>query len=89
MYNPQGKRSIDLTKGGPQGSAFLMKRGLKRDRANYVTSLIRFKAELDQLQRMTSDGDVKEEIRTMSGFVTETVELMYTLESMDTGGNRA
>lgn len=86
MYDPN-KRSLDLTRnrgeGEKRGLSFLMRRGLKRDRANYVSCLIRYKAELDQLLRMTTDATVKEELRTMGGFVTETIELMYTLESME------
>lgn len=82
---PKGKvRILDLT-----GNGFLKQRGLKRDKANFVTLMLRMRADLGALGRITSDEDVQEEIETLMGFIMETVELMYSMEEYDRGGNGA
>ena len=92
MKNVQGglppqkmkSRVLDLT-----GNNFLRNRGLQRDKANFVTLLLRVRADLGALGRITSDEDVQEEIETLMGFIMETVELMYSMEEYDRGGNGA
>ena len=78
------KAAVDL-----RGSDLLRKKGLKRDKANFVTLLLRMRADLGALGRITSDEDVQEEIETLMGFIMETVELMYSMEEYDRGGNGA
>ena len=56
------KRLLDLT-----GSDFLKKKGLKRDKANLVTMLIRHRADLMALHRITNDGEVQRLMGTMVG----------------------
>lgn len=71
-------RVIDLT-----GAEFLKKKGLPRDQANYVTTMIRMKADLHALMKLTSDPCVLEELDTMIGVMQETVEWIYALDGMD------
>jgi len=69
------KKILDLT-----GSGFLKHKGLKRDKANFVTMLIRVRAELGTLRNITMDDTVAEEIELMEMFLGETIDYMYTLE---------
>ncbi len=59
---------------------FLLKRGLKRDKANYVIALIKFREALKHLIGSVNDKDVKECISSMAGNVSEEIEYMYELE---------
>lgn len=63
------------------GSGFLLKRGLRRDKANYVTSIIKIRQELAMLKKMVGDPDVLEEIIVLTEFIEDSVQYMYMLES--------
>lgn len=76
------KRVIDLT-----GSTFLKKKGLPRDKAMFVTLLIRARADMVALRKMISDPDVVEEIDTTVGMLSEQVDFMYTLVNEESGGD--
>ena len=69
------KRVIDMT-----GNDFLRKRGLRRDQANYVTTLIRARADMMAIRKMTMDPDVLNEIDAMSGMIQDSLEWIYALE---------
>lgn len=69
---------------------FLMKRGLNRDKALYVTSLVRMAAELKSLRRLVKDEYVKNGITDMLRDLGDEVEGMYEVQEYENsqGGNR-
>lgn len=69
------KRVIDMT-----GNDFLRKRGLRRDQANYVTTLIRARADMMAIRKMTMDPDVINEIDELSEMIQDSIEWIYALE---------
>lgn len=72
---PKPKGVPDLT-----GSGFLLRRGLRRDKANYVTSIVRIRQELTHLRKLIGDPDVLEEIIVLTEFMEDSVHYMYQLE---------
>ena len=62
------------------GSEFLKSRGLKRDKANYVTSLIKMRAELGLLLRLNRDPTVEAEINALLEFIEDSIGFMYDVE---------
>lgn len=60
---------------------FLKKRGLPRDKANYVMSVIRMRAEVRHLMETAKDKDVVQELLCLDGFFEDSVSTMYEIES--------
>ena len=60
---------------------FLVKRGLTRDRANYVTTLIKFRSEMSHLLRYSRDKDVIEALDGMCEIIGCEVEDMYEAQA--------
>lgn len=68
-------RVLDLN-----GSDFLRKKGLRRDQANYVSTMIKYRADLLALLRITNEQDIRDEIETMVGMVEESIGWIYGLD---------
>lgn len=77
-------RVVDLT-----GTGFLRRKGLKRDQANYVTMLIRMKADLTALLKITNDVEVQDELVSMIGFMQETIDFIYMMDEVGGGSDNA
>jgi len=54
------------------------KRGLTRDRANYVISVVRMRQELRHLLETAKDPIVVQELLCLDEFFNDTVTFMYT-----------
>lgn len=69
-------RRLDL-----RGAEFIKRKGLTRDKANWVTLMVRLRADMKALERLVSDPDVLMEIATVADIVEDSVQWMY--ESME------
>lgn len=67
-------------------STFLAKRGLPRDKANYVTALIRMRVEVRHLMRTARDQDVVAELLCLDEFIEDSVSTMYEAQKQKEGG---
>ncbi len=59
------------------GASFLRRRGLSRDRANYVAMLLRHKRDLDVLRSMTMDHETVDMMTMMLGFISDEIGYVY------------
>lgn len=80
-------RVFDMAKDKSEADAykFLMKRGLSRDRANYVTSLVRMRSELEGLMKITRDEVIKDCIMGMCEIIGDEVADVYELQRAEEG----
>lgn len=67
--------------------SFLAKRGLPRDKANYVTQVIRMRAGIRHLMETATDPDVVEELLCLDSFFEDSVRVMYELAAQRAGGS--
>lgn len=89
MRDDEGKRvSFNTLKRHYQssGGEFLMKRGLPRDKASYVTLLVRFRHDLQALARLASDTEVVDAIKVVDGCIAEEVKYVYDVVEAKNGG---
>lgn len=60
---------------------FLLKRGLTRDRANYVSLLIRFRQEASMLVKYTKDADILDQLDGMVEIIGCDIEDVYEAQA--------
>lgn len=72
------KRSITRI---DEASSFLVKRGLTRDRANYVSMLVKFRAEAAHLRKYTKDADILEMLDGICEIIGCDVEDVYAAQA--------
>ncbi len=65
--------------------SFLAKRGLPRDKANYVTAIIRMRAVIRGLMETTYDPDVVEDLLLLDTMFDDSIREMYQRAAQDGG----
>lgn len=85
------KKDKDQTKPQAQVTVltaeFLKKRGLPRDKANYVMAVVRMRQEVRHLMRTATDSDVVQELLCLDEFFDDTVTTMYAAAGETTNPN--
>lgn len=69
----------------PSVNVTTFQQALPRDKANYVTSVIRMRAELRHLMGTARDKDVVEELVVLDSFFEDSVSLIYQRAREDGG----
>lgn len=64
---------------------FLKKRGLSRDKANYVMAVIRMRHEVRHLMETAHDPDVVQELLCLDAFFDDSIGTMYEIERDEKG----
>ena len=65
--------------GDESGVAFLLRKGMRRDKADYVAAVVRIKADLQHLLKGVSDASVMDEIEVLCEFIEDSVHLMHEM----------
>ena len=89
MNYGQTVRVYDMAKGSrtiQEAGKFLMKRGLSRDKANYVELLVRWRQDMQAMVRVAKDEDVLSGLDGMIEILGDEIMTMYDLQQERDGG---
>lgn len=67
----------------------MKRRGLTRDRANYVTAVIQMRAKVRHLMETARDATVVEELLVLDSFLEDTITTIYYGDKPEAGGGDA